>query len=234
MRYLDVVYYCRIILPQQIISEAPMKSSILTITLTTLLVTSPLCAQQSFFDALFNAIQQNPKTSLLCALAGCALSAKIAYSTAYESTLQERKMADFLQSHPMIILSGEPMTEEQQSLLKNFKLYLQDDKDYPLCLFLHETNNAASVELINEPNVQDYQFIHTQGGQPFRAVAYSLNLKTYSEPSTFNHMLNNKYDKGYEHGKKDGDQEGYERGRGESSSGKIKEKGKQLKQKLIQ
>ena len=55
-------------------------------------------------------------------------------------------------------------------------------------------------------------------------------------------MLNNKYDKGYEHGKKDGfdegriegDKEGYERGRGESSSGKIKEKGKQLKQKLIQ
>lgn len=223
-----------------------MKSSILTIILTALVATTPLRAQQSFFDALFNAIQQNPKTTLLCALAGCAVSAKIAYNTAYnaayESTLQERKMAEFLQSHPMIILSGAPITEEQQSLLKNFKLYLQDDKDYPLCLFLHETNNADSVELINEPNVQDYQFIHTQGGQPFRAVAYSLNLKTYSEPSTFNHMLNNKYDKGYEHGKKDGfdegriegDKEGYERGRGESSSGKIKEKGKQLKQKLIQ
>lgn len=80
MRYLDVVYYCRIILPQQIISEAPMKSSILTITLTTLLVTSPLCAQQSFFDTLFDTMKQYPKTTLFCAFAGYIASYQFGYS----------------------------------------------------------------------------------------------------------------------------------------------------------
>lgn len=218
-----------------------MKSSILTIILTALVATTPLRAQQSFFDTLFNAIQQNPKTTLLCALAGCALSAKIAYSTAYESTLKDRKIAEFFRSHPMIILFGAPITEEQQSLLKNFNLYLQDDKDHPLCLFLHEANNAARIELISEPNAQDYRYIYPRGaGKPFPAVAYSLNLKTYYEPATFNHTLNNQYDKGYERGIKDGfdegriegDREGYERGRNESSSGKIKDRVKKGTEKV--
>lgn len=57
-----------------------MKSSILTITLTALVATTPLRAQQSFFDALFNAIQQNPKTTLLCALAGYIASYQFGYS----------------------------------------------------------------------------------------------------------------------------------------------------------
>ncbi len=80
MRYLNVVYYCHIILPQQIIKRGLMKSSILTIILTTLVATSPLCAQQSFIDTLFDTMKQYPKTTLFCAFAGYIASYQFGYS----------------------------------------------------------------------------------------------------------------------------------------------------------
>jgi hypothetical protein len=123
-----------------------MKNSILTIILTTLIATSPLCAQQSLFDTLFNAIQQNPKTTLLCALAGCALSARIAYktayNTAYESTLQDRQIANFFKNKPMIMLFGEPITDEQRSLLPNLNFHDQGDAETPQFLFMGIADNA--------------------------------------------------------------------------------------------
>lgn len=113
-----------------------MKSSILTIILTTLIATSPLCAQQ------------NPKITLLSALAGCALSARIAYktayNTAYESTLQDRQIANFFKNKPMIMLFGEPITDEQRSLLPNLNFHDQGDAETPQFLFMGIADNASS------------------------------------------------------------------------------------------
>jgi hypothetical protein len=57
-----------------------MKSSILTIILTALVATSPLCAQQSLFDTLFDTMKQYPKTTLFCAFAGYIASYQFGYS----------------------------------------------------------------------------------------------------------------------------------------------------------